>query len=46
MCIRDSGMVANPFATSAGDGVVTGAGGVDATNRNVYYRRVHVTNLL
>jgi hypothetical protein len=40
------GMVANPFATSAGDGVVTGAGAVDATNQNVYYRRVHVTNLL
>ena len=40
------GMVANPFATSAGDGAVDGEGAVAAANRNVYYRRVHVTNLL
>jgi len=39
------GMVANPFATSAGDGVI------DLTNpassaRNMYYRRVQVANLM
>jgi hypothetical protein len=39
------GMVANPFATTAGDGVI------DLTNpgssaRNMYYRRVQVANLM
>jgi hypothetical protein len=39
------GMVANPFATSDGDGVI------DLTNpssgaRNMYYRRVQVANLM
>ncbi len=39
------GMVANPFATSAGDGVIdlTNPG---STNRNMYYRRVQVANLM
>jgi len=34
------GMVANPFATSAGDGQILFA------NKNIYYRRVAVTNIL
>jgi hypothetical protein len=39
------GMVANPFATTDGDG------GIDLTNpgsgdRNMYYRRVQVANLM
>jgi len=39
------GMVANPFATTAGDGVIdlTNPG---STNRNMYYRRVQVANLM
>ena len=40
------GMVANPFATTAGDGAVDIEGAVPDANKNVYYRRVHVTNLL
>jgi hypothetical protein len=48
------GMVSNPFATTSGDGRI-GDGGTDGNNlqgavaaddRNRYYRRVHVTNLL
>jgi hypothetical protein len=34
------GMVANPFATSAADGVVTFA------NKNIYYRRFAIANLM
>lgn len=34
------GLVANPFATSAADGVVNG------TNKNIYYRMFAVTNLM
>ena len=34
------GMVANPFATSAADGAV------DAAKKNIYYRKVNVTNLM
>jgi hypothetical protein len=34
------GMVANPFATSAGDGAVAFA------NKNLYYRRFAITNLM
>ena len=34
------GMVANPFATSAADGVI------NFTNKNVYYRRFAITNLM
>jgi hypothetical protein len=34
------GMVANPFATSAGDGAVAFA------NKNIYYRRFAITNLM
>ena len=39
------GMVANPFATTAGDGVIdlTNPG---STHRNMYYRRVQVANLM
>ena len=39
------GIVQNPFATSAGDGAVDNSGAVGATNLNLYYRRVKVTNL-
>jgi hypothetical protein len=34
------GMVANPFATSAGDGAV------GFSNKNIYYRRFAITNLM
>jgi hypothetical protein len=34
------GMVANPFATSAADGTISFA------NKNVYYRRISITNLM
>ena len=34
------GMVANPFATSAGDGALAFA------NKNIYYRRIAITNLM
>jgi len=34
------GMVANPFATSAADGTVT------FSNKNIYYRRIAITNLM
>jgi len=34
------GMVANPFATSAADGVLAFA------NKNIYYRRISITNLM
>jgi hypothetical protein len=34
------GMVANPFATSAADGTLAFA------NKNVYYRRISITNLM
>ena len=34
------GMVANPFATSAADGAV------DSAKKNIYYRKVNVTNLM
>ena len=34
------GMVANPFATSAGDGVI------GFSNKNIYYRRFAITNLM
>jgi hypothetical protein len=34
------GMVANPFATSASDGVLAFA------NKNIYYRRIAITNLM
>ena len=34
------GMVANPFATSAADGTLSFA------NKNVYYRRINITNLM
>jgi hypothetical protein len=34
------GMVANPFATSAADGVISFA------NKNIYYRRFAITNLM
>jgi len=40
------GIVQNPFATSAGDGAVDNSGAVGATNLNLYYRRVKVTNLM
>jgi hypothetical protein len=42
------GLVANPFATDAADGIVNTAGGVivPAANRNLYYRSVVVTNLM
>ena len=36
------GMVANPFATSEGAGVV----GTAANDKNSYYRRVTVANLM
>jgi hypothetical protein len=34
------GMVANPFATSAADGTIS------FSNKNVYYRRIAITNLM
>ena len=34
------GMVANPFATSAADGTLT------FSNKNIYYRRIAITNLM
>ena len=34
------GMVANPFATSAADGVLS------FSNKNIYYRRIAITNLM
>ena len=45
------GLVANPFATTAKDGVVittlSEAGtDVPATHRNIYYRSVNVLNLM
>jgi hypothetical protein len=41
------GMVANPFATSAGDGVVDAYDGtVGAANENLYYRRALITNIM
>jgi len=42
------GLVANPFATSAKDGVVTTNIGADvlSANRNIYYRSVNITNLM
>ena len=36
------GMVANPFATSEGLGIV----GTDSNDKNIYYRRVTVANLM
>jgi hypothetical protein len=39
------GMVANPFATSAGDGVIDNTSPASA-NQNVYYRRVAVSNIM
>ena len=39
------GMVANPFATSAGDGVIDNTSPASA-NQNIYYRRVAVTNIM
>ena len=36
------GMVANPFATSEGAGIV----GTDSADKNIYYRRVTVANLM
>jgi len=41
------GMVANPFATAAGDGVVDAYDGtVGAANENLYYRRALITNIM
>ena len=40
------GMVANPFATSDGDGALDNSGAVAAGKANLYYRRVKVTNLM
>ena len=34
------GMVANPFATSAADGTIS------FSNKNIYYRRISITNLM
>jgi hypothetical protein len=41
------GMVANPFATSAGDGVVDSrdARGVNGATANIYYRIFRIRNL-
>jgi len=39
------GMVANPFATSAGDGVIDNTSPASA-NQNIYYRRVAVSNIM
>ena len=40
------GMVANPFATSDGDGALDNSGAVAAGKQNEYYRRVKVTNIM
>ena len=40
------GMVANPFATSDGDGALDNSGAVAAGKQNIYYRRVKVTNIM
>ena len=40
------GMVANPFATSDGDGALDNSGAVAAGKQNLYYRRVKVTNIM
>ena len=40
------GMVANPFATTDGDGVLDNSGAVAAGKQNIYYRRVKVTNIM
>jgi hypothetical protein len=34
------GMVANPFATTAADGTIVFA------NKNIYYRKIAITNLM
>jgi hypothetical protein len=39
------GMVANPFATAAGDGVVAGREANGGNNTNIYYRIFRVRNL-
>ena len=39
------GMVANPFATSAGDGVIGDRSSRSETDRNIYYRIFRVRNL-
>ena len=39
------GMVANPFATTAGDGAVAPRGGASGQNANIYYRIFRVKNL-
>ena len=40
------GMVQNPFATSRGTGVLDVSGAVGASDQNLYYRRVQVTNIM
>lgn len=40
------GLVANPFATAAGDGTVDQDGTLGANNQNRYYRRTLVSNLM
>ena len=40
------GMVANPFATTRGTGQVGTSGALDASDENIYYRRVAVANLM
>jgi hypothetical protein len=40
------GMVANPFATTDGDGALDNSGAVAAGKQNIYYRRVKVTNIM
>ena len=40
------GMVANPFATTDGDGALDNSGAVAAGKQNLYYRRVKVTNIM
>ena len=39
------GMVANPFATTAGDGAVAPRNGASGANANIYYRIFRVKNL-
>jgi hypothetical protein len=39
------GMVANPFATAAGDGVVSDRNSNSGNNANIYYRIFRVRNL-
>jgi hypothetical protein len=39
-------MVANPFATTDGDGALDNSGAVAAGKQNIYYRRVKVTNIM